>query len=108
VVKNKVSPPFAAVDFDIMYGAGISKEGEILDIAVKFNIIDKAGSWFAYNNEKIGQGRENVKAYLQARPEILNQIEQLIRKKATTTVGADFVVAQAGLDNNLDNLTEGE
>ena len=108
VVKNKVSPPFAAVDFDIMYGAGISKEGEILDIAVKFNIIDKAGSWFAYNNEKIGQGRENVKAYLQSKPEILDQIEQLIRKKATTKVGADFVIAQAGLDSTAENLNEEE
>jgi len=108
VVKNKVSPPFAAVDFDIMYGAGISKEGEILDIAVKFNIIDKAGSWFAYNNEKIGQGRENVKAYLQSKPEVLDQIEQLIRKKATTKVGADFVIAQAGLDGTAENFNEEE
>lgn len=108
VVKNKVSPPFAAVDFDIMYGAGISKEGEILDIAVKFNIIDKAGSWFAYNNEKIGQGRENVKAFLQSKPEVLDQIEQLIRKKATTKVGADFVIAQAGLDGNSENFNEEE
>jgi recombination protein RecA len=108
VVKNKVSPPFAAVDFDIMYGAGISKEGEILDIAVKFNIIDKAGSWFAYNNEKIGQGRENVKAYLQSKPEVLNEIEKLIRKKATAKVGADFVIAQTGLDGNSENFNEEE
>jgi recombination protein RecA len=102
VVKNKVSPPFATVDFDIMYGKGISKEGEILDIAVKLNIIEKAGSWFAYNNTKIGQGRENVKSYLQANSDALKELEVLIRQKATASLGAEFAVVSVGTETNLD------
>ncbi|MCF8463179.1 MAG: recombinase RecA [Rickettsiaceae bacterium] len=93
VVKNKVAAPFATVDFDIMYGRGISKEGEILDIAANLNIIEKAGSWFSYMGEKIGQGRENVKQYLKSNPEVTSQLEQKIRQKASTgIVGADFVI----------------
>lgn len=80
VVKNKVSPPFRVVDFDIMYGSGISKEGEIIDLGVKNEIIEKSGSWFSYNDTRIGQGRENVKQYLRDNPLIMKEIEDQIRK----------------------------
>jgi recombination protein RecA len=82
VVKNKVSPPFRVVDFDIMYGAGISKEGEMIDIGVKFEIIEKSGSWFSYNNVRIGQGRENAKIFLREHPEMFAEIEEKIRNKS--------------------------
>ncbi len=79
VVKNKVAPPFREAEFDIVYGKGISKEGNILDLAVNLDIINKSGSWFSYNGEKIGQGRENVKAYLADNPDIMAEIEKKIR-----------------------------
>ena len=79
VVKNKVAPPFREAEFDIMYGEGISKEGSILDMAVKLDIIENSGAWFSYNNAKIGQGRENVKKYLRENPEIAEEIENKVR-----------------------------
>ena len=79
VVKNKVAPPFREAEFDIVYGKGISKEGNILDIGVNLDIVEKSGSWFSYNGERIGQGRENVKKYLVDNPEIMADIEQKIR-----------------------------
>ena len=79
VVKNKVAPPFREAEFDIVYGKGISKEGNILDIGVNLDIIEKSGSWFSYNGERIGQGRENVKKYLLDNPEVMIEIEQKIR-----------------------------
>ncbi len=82
VVKNKVAPPFREAEFDIMFGKGISKEGDILDLAVKENIINKAGAWFSYNDEKIGQGRENAKIFLQDNPEITAEIEHKVRMTA--------------------------
>ncbi len=86
VVKNKVAPPFKTVDFDILYGEGISKIGEIIDLGVKAEIVEKSGSWFSYNGERIGQGRENVKQYLREHPEIAKDIEDKIR---TTNVIVD-------------------
>ncbi len=83
VVKNKVAPPFKIVEFDIMYGEGISKVGEILDIGVEFGIVDKAGSWFSYNGNKIGQGRDAVKNILKDNPELADEIEAKIRAKMT-------------------------
>ena len=80
VVKNKVAPPFREAEFDVVYGQGISKEGNILDMAVNLDIVEKAGSWFSYNGERIGQGRENVKKYLKENPEILNEIETKVRE----------------------------
>ncbi len=80
VVKNKVAPPFREAEFDIVYGKGISKEGNILDIAVNLDIIEKSGSWFSYNGERIGQGRENVKKYLLDNPDTMNEIEKKIRE----------------------------
>ena len=82
VVKNKVAPPFREAEFDIMFGKGISKEGDILDLAVKENIVNKSGAWFSYNGEKIGQGRENTKIYLQDNPAITADIERKVRISA--------------------------
>ena len=79
VVKNKVAPPFKVVEFDIMYGEGVSKTGELLDLGVKASVVDKSGSWFSYEGERIGQGRENAKQFLRANPEIANKIEQVLR-----------------------------
>ena len=79
VVKNKVAPPFKEAEFDIMFGKGISKAGDILDLAAKFNIVDKSGSWFAYAGEKIGQGRENAKQFLMDHPDIMREIDQKVR-----------------------------
>ena len=81
VVKNKVAPPFKQVDFDILYGQGISKIGEIIDLGVKLDIVEKAGSWFSYNNIRIGQGKENVRKYLIENPEISKEIENKILAK---------------------------
>ena len=80
VVKNKVAPPFREAEFDIVYGEGISKEGNILDMAVNLDIIEKAGSWFSYNGDRIGQGRENVKKYLKENPEVLEEVEAKVRE----------------------------
>ena len=82
VVKNKVSPPFKVVEFDLMYGKGISKVGELIDLGAKAEIINKAGAWYAYKGEKIGQGRENTKVYLEKNPKIAAEIEMAIRTKA--------------------------
>lgn len=83
VVKNKVSPPFKQVEFDIMYGEGISKLGEIIDMGVKANIIEKAGSWFSYNSTRIGQGKESAKQFLKENPKLAAEIEDKIRKNAS-------------------------
>ena len=80
VIKNKVAPPFREAEFDIVYGQGISKEGNILDMAVNLDIVEKAGSWFSYNGERIGQGRENVKKYLRENPELLEEIDGKVRQ----------------------------
>jgi len=80
IIKNKVAPPFREAEFDIVYGKGISKEGNILDIAVNLDIVNKSGAWFSYNGEKIGQGRENAKIYLLQNPEILKEIEEKVRQ----------------------------
>ena len=79
VVKNKVAPPFKQVEFDIMYGEGISKTGEIIDIGVKEGIIEKSGAWFSYGEERIGQGRENAKTFLKENEKICDEIEEKIR-----------------------------
>ena len=81
VVKNKIAPPFKEAEFDIMFGKGISKVGDILDLAAKENIVEKSGAWYAYNGAKIGQGRENAKIYLQNNQEICQEIEQQVRDK---------------------------
>ena len=82
VVKNKMAPPFKTAEFDIMYGKGISKSGCILDMALQLGFIKKSGAWFSYNDEKIGQGKENAKQYLLSHPEVLEEVEKLVREKA--------------------------
>jgi recombination protein RecA len=82
VVKNKVSPPFKVVEFDLMYGKGISKSGELIDLGAKADIVEKAGAWYAYKGEKIGQGRENAKVYLEKNPQVAAEIEMAVRTKA--------------------------
>ncbi|MBW8859018.1 MAG: DNA recombination/repair protein RecA, partial [Caulobacter sp.] len=82
VVKNKVAPPFREVEFDIMYGEGISKLGEIIDLGVKAGIIDKAGSWFSYNSQRIGQGRDNVREFLKANKDLAAEIEAAVRQSS--------------------------
>lgn len=86
VVKNKLAPPFKEANFDIMFGEGISKTGEILDLAVKYNIVDKSGAWYAYKGEKIGQGRDNSKEFLKENTALSNELENLIRDKVGITV----------------------
>ena len=93
VVKNKVAPPFKQVEFDIMYGEGISKTGEIIDLGVKEGIIEKSGAWFSYGDERIGQGRENAKMYLKENENICNEIEEKIRK--SYSINDDEIVKEA-------------
>ena len=82
VVKNKVAPPFKEVEFDIMYGEGISKLGELVDLGVKAGVVEKSGAWFSYDSQRLGQGRENAKGYLKANPQVANRIEQAVRENA--------------------------
>ncbi len=84
IVKNKIAPPFKIVEFDIMYGDGISKEGELIDLGVKHDLLEKSGSWFSYGDNRIGQGRENVKNYLKSNPEIALELENKIKSKLFT------------------------
>jgi recombination protein RecA len=108
VVKNKLAPPFKMVEFDIMYGEGISKLGEILDLGVKEGIIEKSGSWFSYNSERIGQGRENAKSYLKENPDTANQIEALIRQGAEA-IAEEMLVGSPGDDETPgDDAPEGD
>lgn len=101
VVKNKVAPPFREAEFDVVYGEGISKAGNILDMAVNLDIIEKAGSWFSYNGERIGQGRENVKKYLKDNPDMLEEIEAKVRE--------DFAKAfEQSLGEELPNTEDDE
>lgn len=86
VVKNKVAPPFREAEFDIMYGKGISKSGETLDLAVKLDIVNKSGAWFSYNGERLGQGRDNVKVYFEEHPELMAEIDEKIRKNGDKLV----------------------
>jgi recombination protein RecA len=79
IVKNKIAPPFREAEFDIMFGKGISREGDILDKAADIDVISKSGAWYAYEGEKIGQGRENAKEYLRTHPEIMEVVEQKVR-----------------------------
>ena len=94
VVKNKVAPPFKEAEFDIMFGKGISKVGDIVDLAAASDIIVKSGAWYSYNGNKIGQGRENTKAYLQENPEIMEEIDKLVR--AHYGIGAESEAAETG------------
>jgi recombination protein RecA len=96
VVKNKMAPPFKEVEFDIIYGEGISKEGDLLDLATGMNVIDKSGTWYTYKDERIGQGRENAKAYLKEHPEHLLSIREEVLKKAGIRVASALPAQQSG------------
>ncbi len=96
VVKNKVAPPFRMAEFEILYGEGISREGEIIELGVDQGIIDKAGSWYSYGKDRIGQGKENVREYLKANPDIANDIETQIRAKLLPDTVAESAPPEAG------------
>lgn len=102
VVKNKVAPPFREAEFDIMYGTGISKAGDILDLAAKEDIVIKSGAWYNYNDQRLGQGRENAKQYLNDNPQIMNEIENKVREKygLAPDTGAELTEGQADLDTD--------
>jgi recombination protein RecA len=82
VVKNKVAPPFRVVEFDIVYGEGVSKTGELIDLGIKAGVVEKSGSWFSHKSQRIGQGRENAKQFLKDHPELAAEIEATIRGQA--------------------------
>ncbi len=98
VVKNKMAPPFKVVEFDIMYGEGVSKRGELLDLGMQAGVIEKSGSWFSYDGQRIGQGRENAKQYLKDNPEIADAIERAVRNNAGLVADAMMVGAEGGAD----------
>ena len=104
VVKNKIAPPFKEAEFDIMFGQGISREGDILDLAVNVSIVDKSGAWFAYNNAKIGQGRENAKQYLRDNPAVMAEIEKKVREHYGLT--GDVVVPESAAPAKADGAVE--
>ena len=99
VVKNKMAPPFKVVDFDIMYGEGISKTGELIDLGVKAGVIEKAGSWYSYGTQRIGQGREATRQFLKDNPEVSNQIERSVRDNAGLVADAMIGSAEATTTN---------
>ena len=104
VVKNKVAPPFKVVEFDLMYGKGISKTGELVDLGVKAGVVEKAGAWYAYKGEKIGQGRENAKIFLEQNPKAAEEIEKTIRDQATAVreaLDGNPVVKEKDSESNL-------
>ena len=100
VVKNKVAPPFREAEFDIMYGEGISREGNVLDIAVNLDIVEKAGAWFSYGGQRIGQGRENAKQFLKDNPDVCNEIEKKVRDNYAASF--DDTIADESEDNDYD------
>ncbi|WP_108680938.1 recombinase RecA [Methyloceanibacter sp. wino2] len=101
VVKNKVAPPFKQVEFDIMYGEGVSKMGELIDLGVKAGIVEKSGSWFSYDSERIGQGRENAKTFLKEHPDMAERIERAIRQSAGLV--AEQMLEGEGLEDKGDD-----
>jgi recombination protein RecA len=104
VVKNKLAPPFKQVEFDIMYGEGISKMGEIIDLGVKAGVVEKSGAWYSYDSQRIGQGRENAKVFLKANPDIATKIETLVRQNSG--VIAEKILAGEDGDKNADDDNE--
>lgn len=95
VVKNKVAPPFIQTDFDILYGEGISRLGEVIDLGVKYNLVNKAGAWYSYNNERIGQGKDNARQFLKEHPEMAAEIEKQVREKALLSANTTKATATA-------------
>src|SRR5262249_35661962 len=106
VVKNKLAPPFKQVEFDIMYGEGVSKMGEIIDLGVKAGVVEKSGAWFSYDSQRIGQGRENAKNFLKANPDMAGKIEAAIRQNAGLI--ADQILAAERTEEDGDDEPEAE
>ena len=113
VVKNKIAPPFKEAEFDIMFGQGISREGDILDLAANVDIIVKSGSWYSYNGNKIGQGRENAKTYLRENPDIMNEVAQKVRAhyglpgaEVTDDMASESAVSEEPVLINITDTTE--
>jgi len=106
VVKNKVAPPFRQVEFDIIYGEGISKTGELIDLGVKANVVEKSGSWFSYGSQRIGQGRENARKFLKDNPAAAMEIEDAIRKNAGI-ISENLLALEPG-DDNSDGEDDGD
>ncbi len=104
VVKNKLAPPFKQVEFDIMYGEGVSKVGELVDLGVKAGVVEKSGSWFSYDSQRIGQGRENAKAFLKANPDVALKIEQQVRQNSG--VIAEIIMGEPEKDDDDDEAAE--
>ncbi len=104
VVKNKLAPPFKQVEFDIMYGEGVSKNGELIDLGVKAGVVEKSGSWFSYDSQRIGQGRENAKTFLKANPDIAAKIEAAVRQNAG--VISEIIMAEPEKDEDDDEAAE--
>ncbi|MDZ5696969.1 recombinase RecA [Chelativorans sp. M5D2P16] len=105
VVKNKLAPPFKQVEFDIMYGEGISKTGELIDLGVKAGTVEKSGAWFSYNSQRLGQGRENAKQFLRENPEVAREIELALRQNAGLI--ADQFLDEVRGDDDLDDAADG-
>src|SRR5215470_2480878 len=106
VVKNKLAPPFKMVEFDIMYGEGVSKTGELIDLGVKAGVIEKSGSWFSYDSQRIGQGRENAKQFLKENPDIANKIEAAVRQNAGLIAEAIMAGESENKDDDDDEAAE--
>jgi len=106
VVKNKVAPPFKQVQFDILYGEGISHEGELIDLGVQENIVEKAGAWYSYAGTRIGQGKDNVRAYLKEHPEMATEIEVKIRAALLPPRGTIAVTAPVVVDEDESEISE--
>ena len=101
VVKNKLAPPFKQVEFDIMYGEGVSKTGELVDLGVKANVVEKSGAWFSYDSQRIGQGRENAKQFLKENPDVAAKIEAAVRQNAGLI--AEAIMAGGDKDKDKDD-----
>ncbi len=102
IVKNKVAPPFRVAEFDILYGKGISSSGEVLDFAILLDIIQKSGSWFSYNGERIGQGKENIRKLIESRPELMREIEEKVRAAMSETAGMNSIEPEFELEEEDD------
>ncbi|MBV1698437.1 MAG: recombinase RecA [Hyphomicrobiales bacterium] len=106
VVKNKLAPPFKQVEFDIMYGEGVSKTGELIDLGVKAGVVEKSGAWFSYDSQRIGQGRENAKVFLKSNPDIAAKIEMAVRQNAGL-IAEKILAGEEGEDEDDDDAAEG-
>ncbi|HEY6831160.1 MAG TPA: DNA recombination/repair protein RecA, partial [Pseudolabrys sp.] len=105
VVKNKLAPPFKQVEFDIMYGAGVSKTGELIDLGVKAGVVEKSGAWFSYDSQRIGQGRENAKTFLKENPDMAAKIEAAVRQNSGLIAEA-ILAGEGDKDKDDDEAAE--